>query len=149
MKRRRQNPETSRQKMLIEYIDRVLRLPVIRINSGAIPIPHKDFGVTGAKARSRLIRMAPAGTADIYATMKPEGIACWFEVKEPKKKATALQRDFLLRQIDAGACAGVVTTTEEIDYLIAARLRPWGASGSGVKHFLRDLVISRSVKDRQ
>ena len=91
----------------------------IRLNAGA------------AKVAGRLIRMAPDGTPDIYATVPGSGRALWVECKRPglkgvqrKGRVRPAQRAFIGRINELGGVGLIIDDltqlSAELDRLLAA-----------------------------
>lgn len=77
----------------------------IRVNSGMIPIDNGD-------GTRRVLRGAPAGTADIIACYRGRFIA--IECKIGRNKPTPLQVDFLERVSDAAGWAIVAYDVQTV-----------------------------------
>lgn len=80
-------------------------IKALRINSGMLPM------FSGNK--SRLIRMAPAGTPDIIGCMKGGRMIC-IEVKRPGKKTTDIQRRTMEEWDKQGALVLVATSIDDV-----------------------------------
>ncbi len=86
-----------------------------KVNSGMIKAQ--------SQGRTRMIRMAKAGTSDIQGIMrdgKNKGRTICLEVKLPKtiKTLTDLQQEYLEKMSGYGAIAGVVVSSEQAIELI-------------------------------
>ena len=77
-----------------------------RNNTGAMKVPASK-----GKA-SRFIKFGEAGMSDILGVLKT-GQFFAIEVKQPEKKATALQQAFIDNVNDSGGRAGVATSVDE------------------------------------
>lgn len=58
------------------------------------------------------------GVADLFGTL-PGGVAFYFEVKVPGKKATLWQEKFLEEEAKRGAVAAVVTSVDEVKAVLS------------------------------
>lgn len=75
---------------------RLMGIPAIRINSGAI------------KVDGRIIRLAPAGTSDILGILPPQGRFLAIETKSSRGRLTPDQEAFLEGVRQAGGVSLVV-----------------------------------------
>ncbi len=78
-----------------------------RVNSGSIRSEYKG--------KTRLIRMAAAGTSDIQGIRKKDGRMICLEIKKPetRRTVTAYQNEYLEKMKLYGAITGVATSPEE------------------------------------
>lgn len=78
-----------------------------RVNSGMLKAE--------SKGKTRMIRMAKAGTSDIQGILRPNGRMVCLEVKLPNKRknVTSLQTEYLAKMKQYGAITGLVTSPEE------------------------------------
>jgi hypothetical protein len=105
-----QKPAQREQDLMNAIID-LLRLRgcvAIRINSGAIPVESEKGG-------RRLIRLAPAGTADILCCVPPTGRMMAVECKVGDNTASAAQTQFLADVRRAGGLAIVAYSIEDVE----------------------------------
>jgi hypothetical protein len=107
--RRKRKPEAGVQNAIVDYLRIVRRCPVvIRINSGAIPIPNAGGGF-------RMFRGADKDTPDLIG-MLPGGRFFAFEVKraDGKGRVTDGQREFVENVNANGGVAAIVKSVDEV-----------------------------------
>ena len=92
-------------KAIVEYLE-FNGHRAVRVNSGATVLEYKG--------RRRAIRMAPAGTSDILACLKPTGKFMAVEAKRGKNKATEAQSEFLRAIERIGGIAVVAYSVDDV-----------------------------------
>ncbi len=102
--RPKQNPETVIMKSIIDSLAWRFRgrLKIWRNNTGATKTAAGGF-----------VRYGEVGSADIFGVLSPEGRFVALEVKQPGKKPTAAQSEWLREVKEHGWIAAVVSSPEE------------------------------------
>lgn len=83
----------------VELLNKLPGVLAIRLNSGVL------------QRNGRYIRLAPKGTADIFAVA--DGQAFFFEAKRAGEKQSAEQEKFSIRAVDSGAKYFVITAARQ------------------------------------
>jgi len=105
--------ETERDIMnaIITYLNYTGKYYAWRTNSGSIKLDNRD-------GSTRMIRMARAGTSDIFAIRRGDAKFIAIEVKRPGKKPTPAQEEFINMIREYGGIAGIATSIEEAEAIL-------------------------------